>query len=307
MTLTGELGRGDSFARRFVDEHFPALKAISRECNRVLSLLPLVTPVHEERVLAMLAGTAADYRVRAFFTKDFHRSAVIERGLWVLGAVHSNDRALNPWHRGRGRPLGETFVGALESFLAGCRPERRPLPAEEEDRLCRYCVMLAYLDFIGRAPMGTSALDILFTIGRPDIDGMISDLDRNVVDDVAGLSRLFYTQHRELVSGFGRLPGSADVGGADFDLVVDGCLIDLKSGIKAKIPTAELRQLIGYWLLDYKDELCIDSVAIILLRHGRIQRFKVEELMPAGTSAAAVRAEFREGIKRKTGDDSKVG
>jgi hypothetical protein len=58
------------------------------------------------------------------------------------------------------------------------------------------------------------------------------------------------------------------VGGADADLIVDGCLIDIKASVQPKINPEWLRQLAGYVLLDYTDEQRIHSVGIYMARQG---------------------------------------
>ena len=260
----------------------------------------------------MLAGTAMDYRVRAYFERNIHRARAVVRGLTLLSSLVNLEKHVetwtevteNPWYHGRKKHIADRFVESFEAFISTAAPERRQLLAAEEEKLCRYCVVFAYLDFIGRAPGRNSAIEIMVQLGRPDIDDMLRYLDERVVADLVHLSGRFYEQQGLLLSTFahavtgGTLAGSADIGGADFDLVVDGCLIDLKVSVKRNITTAYLRQLVGYWLLDYEDSLSIRSVAILLLRHGHTHRFEMAELLPPGGTAPELRRAFREGLEQ---------
>jgi hypothetical protein len=88
-------------------------------------------------------------------------------------------------------------------------------------------------------------------------------------------------------------------GGADFDLIINGCLLDFKASIKPKITTDHLRQLIGYWLLDYNNELCIESAGIVLMRHGQLCHFKIQELLQTNIPSNVLRCEFGRGLKRE--------
>lgn len=89
-----------------------------------------------------------------------------------------------------------------------------------------------------------------------------------------------------------------DVGGADFDLLVNGCLFDFKATRRPKITTRQLRQMMGYWLLDYDDALKIRSIAVSLVRHGHTEYFNIErDLFPAG-SFEVLRSTFRKELTR---------
>jgi hypothetical protein len=71
--------------------------------------------------------------------------------------------------------------------------------------------------------------------------------------------------------------GSVDVGGADADLIVDGCLLEIKTSTQNALDSAWLRQLAGYALLDYADEYAIQSVGIYMARHGVLLNWPLDE------------------------------
>lgn len=317
--LTAQVSN-DSFVRRYIDSNFPDLKDIVRACNRRLREQGLVEQeeIHKQGVLSMLVGTAIDYRIRACFRCDLHRCDRVAIGLRFLKALpeyrkvtmlgaglEQIETAENVWYHKRKEKIAAKFITSFRKFTADVRPERRKLAAHSEERLCRYCILFAYLDWIGRAPYANSALEIMVCCATPNIKKMLSYVDPKIATDVIRLSRLFNEHNAELIAKFrkvligGTLAGSADVGGADFDLLVDSCLIDVKATRKPSITTTYLRQLIGYWLLDYYDALKIRSFGICLIRHGHTEYFDIrKDLLRGDKSAVELRKKFRTGLRK---------
>jgi hypothetical protein len=134
-----------------------------------------------------------------------------------------------------------------------------------------------------------------------DISAMLRKVDKVIVKDLMKLSVGFYRKNKTLLKNFSvarigeTLPGSKDVGGADFDIIVDGCLFEIKTTIKPKISTSNLRQLIGYFLLDYTDEFKMRTAAIHLTRQGHTESFDIKrDLLRTKKSIKAVRESFRQ-------------
>jgi hypothetical protein len=309
----------DSFVRRYIDSNFLDLKDIVCACNRRLREQGLVEQkqVHKHGVVSMLVGTAIDYRIRAYFRCDLHLSGSVRIGLALLEALpeyrkvtmlgaglEQIETAENAWYYKRREKIAAKLVVSFRKFTADVRPERRRLTAQSEERLCRYCILFAYLDWIGRNPYGNSALFNMVCYATPNINKMLSYVDSKVVTDVVRLSRLFHERHAELIANFskvstgGTLTGSSDLK-ADFDLLVDGCLMEIKTTGKAGIATKYLRQLIGYWLLDYDDTLKIRSFGICLTRHGHTEYFDLrKDLLRGDKSSAELRKNFRTKLRK---------
>jgi hypothetical protein len=331
VSLTSEIRQGDSFARRFIDQHFPHLQTLTSGCNRHARSLGLsaLPAVHENKGVSMLVGTAIDYRIRAYFNRHIEENTAILRGLTLLcnfkqlerpfidPATNTNIEPVgdgfyweshaitdNPWYWRRRNRIAERLFSSYTHFVARARPERRNLAIALEERLCRYCILFAHLDWIGRAP-SDSMFQRMIQLARPKPLFMLSALDTNIVKDLVTVSRQFHDRNRDLVSSFKTamvgptLAGSDDIGGADCDLVVDGCLIDLKATLRPGLETAHLRQLVGYWLLDYDDALHLSSAAIILLRHGLTHNFTIPELIGTNADPARLRREFRAGLGQR--------
>ena len=86
-------------------------------------------------------------------------------------------------------------------------------------------------------------------------------------------------------------------------MVVDGCLIDIKTSISPQIKAEYLYQLAGYLLLDYDDALHINSMGIYLARQGILFAWPVAEFLQKLTndenvSLAKLRQEFQMLLQR---------
>lgn len=83
--------------------------------------------------------------------------------------------------------------------------------------------------------------------------------------------------------------GSALIGGADADLIVDGCLIEIKTTVKPEtLPRDVLYQLLGYVLLDFTDKHGISSVGLYLSRQGEFVSWPLGELLARLTGIDSV-------------------
>ena len=69
------------------------------------------------------------------------------------------------------------------------------------------------------------------------------------------------------------------MGRADADLIVDGCLIDIKTTINPKLSANWLYQLLGYVLLDYNDRYEIEKVGIYFARQQKLAEWSLESLL----------------------------
>jgi len=321
MSLTSDLKTNGSFVRTFVDAHFAKLSDVSRECNRELRPFCSVENPHAHKVVSMLVGTAIDYRIRGYFRRGVHRANMVQKGIFSLQRIESLHAEVagksgkpiiklvkNPWFSRRKKRVAERLLASFQRFAANVKL-RRKLDPRDEERMCRYCILFAYLDWIGRAPFGNSATERMILLGQTTIAHMLRGIDPSIVADVVRLSTLFAERQHALFHNarnvtIGRsLEGSADVfGGADFDLIINGCLLDFKASVKARISTDILRQLVGYWLLDYSDKYKIETVGVILMRHGQLLKFDIRNLLSTAVPAPSLRAEFRDGLRRDTAE-----
>ena len=166
-----------------------------------------------------------------------------------------------------------SFFDCLDATLQAIQPIGRRLELAEEQVLARYCFVLGLFEEIYRSHRYLDG-PLLVPVPRKSVDELLSIPEDAWVDDLCALSSLFYDKYSHLLSlPFTLNPtfvGSGDVGGADAGLIVNGCLIDIKTTIGQKIDAKHLRQLVGYVLLDYDDVRHIESVGIYMARQGRV-------------------------------------
>jgi len=198
------------------------------------------------------------------------------------------------------KPLLPEFAGGLSRTLAELAPVGRSLEHDAEVLLCRHCYLLALFEQIFRAGPWINSPLYELKKGATLADLLALGTDP-AIDDLCALSQVFYERHGELTARAGILnpmfSGSVDIGGADADLIVENCLIELKTTTKPDFERKGLLyQLLGYVLLDYEDEYEIDAVGVYLARRGLLIRWQLEPLLETIADGAEL-PELRTGFK----------
>ncbi len=119
---------------------------------------------------------------------------------------------------------------SLRKDLQRCHPIGRRLDPDEEDLVNRHCVVLALFEEIyrsgGEIPQQIRAASFPYLAN--DLLALAADF---WIEDVGALSRAFFAKHGNLTNRLSTLnptfERSLDVGGADADLIVDDCFIEL--------------------------------------------------------------------------------
>jgi hypothetical protein len=269
---------------------------------------------------------AIDYRIRYIFdiTPSRHLTAWIGAPELTVKPWDSDDDIPFDWYdvpEGMGIPIpiganGSidevaqgpyplkliiSFFDKLDAILQAIQPIGRRLELEEERLLARYCFVLGLFEEVYRSARYLDG-PLMVPAPRKSVDELLAIPEDAWVDDLCALSWLFYDKHSHLLSlPFTLNPtftGSNDVGGADADLIVNGCLLDIKTTIGQKIDAKHLRQLVGYALLDYNDAHHIDSVGIYMARQGELFTWPIADFFYqlTGDSTASLtqlREEFR--------------
>jgi hypothetical protein len=292
MSLTGELDKSDSPANRWFDAWLPNTAPVSKQWYATVKSAPTLRPQTDARVPGTV-GTALDYRLRYYFAATPLAELVAATGMRLLDKDTTTNRVAPDAFLARyGSPPPEAapataLVGAFATSLAEClrrlQPAERLLASDEEAELCRYCYVLAWFEELFRA--GLAIRSPLYRLPPGAAVGDLLALAEPVwIDDLCRLSEsfrpLFATLPRRRVELNPIFAGSGMIGGADADLVVDGCLIDIKTTIAPKFSKRRLLyQLLGYVFLDFIDEFAIDAVAIYLSRQALLVRFDLDELI----------------------------
>ena len=291
MSLASELDRKESPARRFLRETFPHTRgplAACREALREPLVADLPAGVHPSAYGQI--GTATDYRIRYHFAITPWREFVARPGarlvirpgevrlpasLLAKAALIREDSTLT-------HACVAGFFRALDLAVAAIAPQRRrPDEAEERD-LGRFCLVLAAFEVAFRNPPAWPPP--YFGDARPDsAPELLALVPDDWVEDAAALGSAFAERYPAW-HGTGAVlnptfAGSRDIGGADADLITDGCLWEIKTTKERGARGEWLRQLLGYVLLDYEDEHAIDRVGLLLPRQDTSFSWPVRELI----------------------------
>ena len=206
--------------------------------------------------------------------------------------------------------LVKAFFDNLDAMLQALQPVRRRLEPEAERTLDRYCIILSLFEQVYRSDAYRRGLLMQPTV-KHTVEALLAIPQDSWVDDLGVLFTRFYHRHHSLLSKPHILNptfmGSAYVGGADADLVVDSCLIDIKTSTFPQMKAEYLHQLAGYLLLDFDDKLHIASLGIYMARQGVLFTWSISDFLSQLTgddsiTLISLRQEFRtlcQGIQRR--------
>ena len=181
-------------------------------------------------------------------------------------------------------PVVSGFFEALEEAVTEIAPHLR-IPSEAEERtLARFCLTLSAFEAAYRAgPFAPWPPPHFGDILPGNVAELLALVPNDWVDDAAALGAEFVRRYSSWHGADAILnpsfAGSDHVGGADADLIVDGCLWELRTTKKRKAQGIWLYQLLGYVLLDYDNEYAIDSVGFLLPRQKTHVSWPVHELI----------------------------
>ena len=316
MSLTSLLGNRNSNVRAFFEERFPGTRKVTGEVNALLRGVETIRPV--KNVTWTTMGIAFDYRMRYHFAVTPYQELVawngalkvsdseimvsVDEDAWVGVKALLRIPPLAPGDPSLSKETIESFFGSLDETLSEIQPAGRMLNREKEELLLRYCVVLAHFDACFRAkPSPTSPL---FSIGKkPTVDDLLNLAEPHWIDDLRVLTQGMVNKFD--LAAFGNVvlnptfSGSSDVGGADADLILDGCLIEIKTTIRASIEKMHVYQLLGYVLLEYYDDYKLENAGFYMARQCQLVTWPIKEilerLMPDKPPALTeLRREFRE-------------
>lgn len=299
MSLTGHLEKPASPVRAFFETRLPHTRRVVAEVA-VSQGRPgpaLVLPQDCSGYPWSTVGSAFDYRLRFLFAPPTVEQLLAYRGAQSLG--------------GRSRALPAAFTGLvslLEDLLSGAG--RALLSGERERELARVCFVLALYEQCAR--IGPNPAWPIVALGRDaGVKAALALCDGRAALDIAELAGLFLQTQPFLLCGDDvalnpTFAGSASLGGADADLIVDRTLIDLKTVTNGWFGRAELWQLVGYVLADLDNTHRIERVGVYLARHGRLIDWELpvllEQLAGAPVLLPALRADFTKAWPTSTRD-----
>lgn len=331
MSLTSHIKAGkNSPIGQFFLQRFPLTTNITKEANRQLQSATTITLPNDQPLPGWVYGTigqAIDYRVRYSFAITPSYRLIAWYGAWKLMRLSDRRKLSNKIIESGGSgvllPNDHTtevsedaslsyysfevvdgFFESLDTILTTIQPVGRKLTWEEERLLAPYCFVLGLFEEVFRT--GQSYRDwngvLLTPAPRQSVEELLALPKDAWIDDLCTLSMLFtercsnYLGHHAILNPV--FTGSNDVGGADADLIIGGCLRELKAHIHPKLDPSWLRQLAGYLLLDYTDKYHITDIGIYMVRQGMTFTWSAKEFLGKltgneQTSINTLRQEFQ--------------
>ncbi|MGB8343715.1 MAG: hypothetical protein WCD86_02470 [Ktedonobacteraceae bacterium] len=309
MALTSHLNNAASPIGQFIKQRFSQTNALTRDANRQLKNASTLRPVIQtgEQYPYAYLGTAIDYRIRYAFAITPYQQLVAWRGALKLMTKpwESDDDIPFDWEslpEGVSIPLSvgasgdpfavaqgpyplklvQAFFDNLDTTLQALQPVGKLLEPVAEHMVDRYCMVLSFFEQVYRTNAYMQGSLIQPTV-KQSVEELLAIPQNAWLDDMEAMFSLFYDRHQDLLSHPHVLnpafAGSSDVGGADADFIVDGCLIDMKATISSQIRADFLYQLAGYLLLDYNDAYHITSVGIYMVRQGLLLKWDVSTFL----------------------------
>lgn len=217
-----------------------------------------------------LIGTAFDYFLR-FYIKSHNPQSIIKK--WVAElAIERLELIKNKENQNN---LND-FIDYLKIILNSSKKEYNYFIKNKIIRkeLFMSCLLLAQIDPIYRAGI---------------IDKNIGNVDPRDIEDLKNLSSLIKLENFKsetqclLNPTFGK--ASNIIGGADADLIIDNCIIEIKITKYLKLDRNFINQLIGYYYLsliggiDNSKSNKIEKVAVYFSRHGKLFTYNISEII----------------------------
>ncbi len=176
----------------------------------------------------------------------------------------------------------EFFEGLAESASRVAAHKRAPTHAEELE-LARCCFVLSAFESCRRN--GGKGWPPPFLAESPpkNADDLLNAVPDRYVQDVVALADAFTERYADQRGAPAVLNpvfrGSKDVGGADGDIVVDGCLWDIKTTTRTKGKGVWLYQILGYALLDYENDYEIEHIGFLFPRQNTSVRWELSDMI----------------------------
>lgn len=291
MSLIDQIENPLSPLARYFSKHFPAAAAFSAEASADLTALPTTRPGPGAPVERL--AKALIYRIRFHLASP--PSRVLPAWMWALRL------GLSPGIQDTG-PF-EEFFDRLDLFVDRIEPEGRRLELRNEERLARFCLVLARIEGLGRqqASRGRAPDRARALLDDLRSGAALTGLDPADIDDVQALSRGFHAARYQFAQDAVDLApvfeGDAAAGAEEDDFLVGRRLVAVHSTVSPGLPPAWVGRLVLRALLDFDDARRVDAVAVYLARQGTLLSWRLDRLLErlsAGGAppAAALRAEL---------------
>ena len=283
--------------------HFVSLPEIRRELEKQFTMPSLEIPgnirVEPKTKSYGLTGTAFDYLFR-FKLRRLNPAALTKR--WVAEIALNllpedyDDEELKAKSKATGIPvqiLREMVGLEIKRQPGSLREKVESLIKEAKQIYDEYIRSGIMNDEVIRAAVHLAQIDPIYRAGY--LDPNLGQADNLVIQELRELIEIVIDEafiardHCLLNPTFG--DASHEVGGADADFIIDGCLVDIKTTKSAKFTRNQFNQLIGYYILhdiggiDGDYNLTVMTLGVYYSRYGELCTFPVEPLIGRGYSS----------------------
>lgn len=273
MSLTGELRLKTTPLRIWFGRTFPTFNALQPSPRRPtpLGVVPLASVPGRGRV-----GTAFDFRVRWWWPWTPSDQLI---GMQAAAPIFLGEKSTYALSR-----YLDTTIASLAATTSANEPSD-----DVEDHLARAALVLAQLETVQRChlPPDPASTGIAVSVS---VEAMMATQDARAVDDVIALCRAARDPLASFVNRSAVLnptfSWSNRIGGADADLIVEGCLLELKTSSDTGLTGEVARQLLGYVLLDGDDYHQIRDLAVFYARRPQVLRWPLAEFVHACAARA---------------------
>lgn len=270
LPLTGQLKYEEAPVSRFLAEQLPDVGRVVWDYLKRIEGLPRpVQPTDVRHPAWSALGHAIDFRLR--LSLGWPIGDPVAAGIEAVGGARPMRGAPPSAARAALGKCGTELLEELDGYLDG--------PGSlTDDRLARLCFVAAYYEDVYRSGQVRRYSMLASATAATTLEELVAAVPGYVPEDIGrqvALADEPFGQFRELprraVTCGPVFAGSADIGGADADFILDGLLLDCKATINPRgLGADEIYQLAGYLLLDYPDEFGIRKVGLYLSRQGAI-------------------------------------
>ena len=282
MSLTSELRSKNSWVNQFFKNNFANVVDFTKKEGASIKAMPTIVPTSSDVPARRRMGTALDYRLRMHLGADPQDSSVINQGIEWMETL---------------RPDSFVELTGTERFAwaKSMRALIKEINEQPESELSKISVILAQINDGFRSggvwseDMKKAAREIVtksLSARWEDITKHVPQEESAEIEALVELAKELFGRENIKTVVFGpTFSGSFYVGGADADIIVDGCLYDVKTSSNPRGElAAAIRQIIGYALLDWNDEYKLDRMGLYLSRQGKAISWSTDEIIKATAS-----------------------
>jgi hypothetical protein len=305
MVASREIRNTRSPVSKFLRSTFRQADAVCADVERYLAGRETLRLAGADRTYPWaVVGSAIDYRLRLYFEIPGLLESPAYRGAsWGgsgdAGSIFGGPRVtVYPYGpRQSGVMVPQAFADLWErttSLLEQVRPVHRVLALEGERELCRLCYSLALFDRKVFAVGDGQGSPIRRLPPGAGVDQVLSLATDAIVEDLCQLSMLFAERwaprlfERSVTFDphftYWSMAASADV-------LIDDCLVDIKTTARGKLDPTWLYQLLMYVLLDAGDQWRVRRAGFYLARQGEFVVWPLERLIALTTGSETLTVE----------------